>query len=182
MSWVRGHRYAAGQKVDPAALAEDNGLSYDSASGLWVPRPVHQDRIEVTQPWNNTLAVQGIVSSVPNGSALGGGIVYNGSATQNDEFAWDLLLRKGTWAFGLVYAALNSDGIMSWRLDGVEFASVDGYNVSGVRLYNGFHGTAGIVVATTGVKRVSVKVADKNPASSAYYMAFQHFNFRRTGA
>lgn len=182
MSWVRGDRYANGQRVDPATLAEDRGLSFDSASGLWVPRQVHPDRVEVTQPWNEVIAIVGTTAAFQSSAAFGGGIIYNAAGAQNDEFGYDLLLRKGTWSFTLTFSALNSDGIISCRLDGVEFASQDGYNVSGVRLFNGFKVQTGIVVATTGIHRVSFKAASKNASSSGYFITVQQFTFRRTGA
>ena len=133
-------------------------------------------------PW--TVDIDGL-QSIANtnwASPTAGAIFYGGynlsSGAQNDEIAWDVVLSAGTWTIQLTHYTINSGGIYSVRIDGVEVGTIDGYVDPGGPNAVGL--IPGVVIATTGKKRVSLKMATKHASSSNYYGLVQHVQFRRT--
>lgn len=100
------------------------------------------------------------------------------SGAQNDLIGWDVVLAAGTWIFELEHDTASTRGIYSIRLDGVEVGTIDGY--SAILIWNVRTLVAGIVVATTGKKRLTLQMATKNGSSSSYIGAIQHVQLRRT--
>lgn len=131
-------------------------------------------------PWLGATAMTGTVSG-PIALATGtvtAPSVYNGSNAQNDEYGWDVILGAGTWTISLTHYKGSTYGIASVRLDGTTVGSVDCYNAS-TTWYNPASIT-GVSVASSGKKRLSIKIASKNASSSGYYAAIQAFALRRT--
>lgn len=129
-------------------------------------------------PFTNTIFVQGTKAM----SALGSGVtgaVYNGTGAQNDEFGWDVMLAAGTWQIEALMQKQSTGAIASVRLDGVEVGTWDTY--AGVTAANSLFTTAGIDVATSGKKRLTLKAASRNPLNTTnYFMILQTISLRRT--
>lgn len=89
--------------------------------------------------------------------------------TQNAEIAFNVALSAGTWKLLLGSTVDGNRGIYSVRIDDNEVGTIDGYAAApGV----GFTGVTGITIASTGVKKLSLKMATKNALSSGYYGVF----------
>lgn len=118
--------------------------------------------------WNTPSPIAGVIHSGYNLSA----------GNQNDELFWDTVLSAGTWAIGLMHATGTNRGIYTILIDDVSVGTVDGY--AGVTALNTVSNVTGIVVATTGVKRVKLRMATKNASSSSFFGLLQHTQLRRT--
>lgn len=90
------------------------------------------------------------------------------SGAQNAEIGWDVLMDAGTWTIGVLGTKDTDLGIYTALIDGVVVGVVgDGY--AAARAYNNAMSLAGVVIAAAGRKRVSLKMATKNAASSNYF-------------
>jgi hypothetical protein len=112
-------------------------------------------------------------------AAVQAAVSRGSTGAQNAEIYWDLLLSAGTWTFSLVHNKNTDQGIYSVQLDAVEVGTIDAYNAGG-STNNNISAVTGIVVASTGVKRVKLKMATKNASSSNYYGTFQFLSLHRT--
>lgn len=98
----------------------------------------------------------------------------------NDEIAWDVLLAAGTYRLNVVHLTGDNQGIYDILIDGTAIATIDAYSASGI--YNVKTQVTGIVVATAGRKRVSLRVTGKNGSSSSRYAQPSSIQLIRTGA
>ena len=87
-------------------------------------------------------------------------------AGQNNYISWDVALVAGTWAFRVLGGTGADHGIISLRLDDVEVGTIDQYAVATTRHIGS---VTGVVVATSGIKRLKIQMATKNASSSGYY-------------
>lgn len=117
----------------------------------------------------STIAVA--VASIKNGAKQSAG-------TQNDEIYWDVLLAAGTWNITVGYRKAASRGIFSVQLDGVEISTIDSY--AAVTTENQVTTLTGVVVASPGIKRLKLKMTDKNASSSSYIGSIFSLGMRRT--
>lgn len=108
--------------------------------------------------------------------AYGG--TMNSASNQNDEVSFDVVLAAGTWTFQLLHLANTDAGIYTVQLDGVTVGTIDGYVASITK--NVISVVSGISVATTGKKRLKLKMATKNGSSSSYKGRIQKIEFQRT--
>ncbi len=100
------------------------------------------------------------------------------TGAQNARIAWDVVLHAGTWTVELLHRKDANVGIYSVQLDDVEKGTIDGYvtpAVSNVR-----SSVTGITVATTGKKRLSLKMLTKNASSSSYFGVISSVILKRT--
>lgn len=100
------------------------------------------------------------------------------SDAQNDEITYQVGLAAGTYKVLMSYVKVSNGGIYTLALDGSSFGTVDGYAAGNT--FNQYSEITGVVVATSGVKTLSVKMATKNASSSAYRGIFTVINFMRT--
>lgn len=107
----------------------------------------------------------------------GGTGISNGAGTQNDEISWDLILEAGTWDVIFHHRRSTNVGIYTVSLGGVTIGTVDGYAAAPAAQKSSI---LGAVVATTGKKRLTFKMATKNPSSSAYVGTLQFVTVRRS--
>lgn len=112
-------------------------------------------------------------------TGLGGGNLNNPGAALNDEVGFDLLLEAGAWDLTVIGTQSNGAGISHLRLDGVEFGTYDWYASSTVVNHRTVPALA-FSVATTGVKRLTFKMASKNASSSSYSLRLQGLMLRKT--
>lgn len=110
------------------------------------------------------------------------GCVYNGymgsSGAQNDEINFDVALASGTWTFELIHVQSSNVGIYTVSLDGTSIGTIDGYSAGTTK--NVRTQISGVVVATTGKRRLKLKMATKNASSGNYSGFIQHIQFKRT--
>lgn len=100
------------------------------------------------------------------------------SGAQNDEIGWDVVLAKGTWTISLLHAKANNAGIYTVSLDGVTVDTIDAY--ASATTYDNVSSISGYDVASTGRKRLLLKMATKNASSAGYYGYLQSVSLRRT--
>lgn len=107
--------------------------------------------------------------------------LHNGTGTaQNDEITFPVALATGTYKFEIYYVKGNNCGILTLQIDGSSVGTIDMYN--GSTSYDISGSITGIVVATAGLKTVSLKIATKNASSSNYRMNLTACSLIRTGA
>ena len=102
----------------------------------------------------------------------------NSSAAMNDEIEFDVVLGAGTWTFELMWLKSAYSGIATLYLDGVSIGTMDTYNATDA--YNQLMSITGVVVATSGKKRLKIKITSKNASALSYYGYLQHIQLRRT--
>lgn len=108
---------------------------------------------------------------------LGGSNFYM-NASLNDEVTWDIWLDAGTYKLSFLHNTNTNVGIYSFRLNGVEKWTVDGY---GADVKNVFAESAGIAVSA-GLYTFGVKTTGKNASSSGYAQSMLSIAWIRTGA
>jgi len=139
--------------------------------------------VPATSPWIVDLDPFFFSASTNWGTPTAANTFYGGysqsSGAQNDEIDWDVVVGAGTWKFALIHYTGTFAGIYSVQIDGTTVGTIDGYvNPGGPNAIAA--PIVGIVVATTGKKRVGLKMATKNASSSGYYGLIHHAKFLRT--
>lgn len=113
------------------------------------------------------------------GAAFVCGVLQNQTDADGDAFTLKAFLQAGTYTFMFLNSAQHTDrGIVDIDIDAVEVASFDFY--SAVPITNARRTQTGIVVATTGLKTITVRVGGKNPLATHFYVAPEIMAFWRT--
>lgn len=105
-------------------------------------------------------------------------------AAQNDYVCYNVFLNKGTYTLYLLHTQYSNRGIVTVYIDPVgtgpttSFGTIDLFGFG--TTYNVQASLASIVIATSGLKRVTFKMATKNGSSTGYYMVASSINFVRT--
>lgn len=148
---------------------------WDGADWVMVDMPWHVQIVPIL----GTLPIVGSLAGVQNSGAYQGGVAYNISSAQNDEFGWDLILAKGTWLLEFFHQKGAGNAIATVRLDGSTLGTVDFYAAG--TSYNNYGSVAGIVVAASGKHRLSLKAATRNASNTTgWTMPVQFISLRRT--
>jgi len=92
--------------------------------------------------------------------------IYNSPVAQNDQLDYYEFLSAGTWTIYVCATKGTSQGIYTLLIDDVSVGTMDFYAGSGSD--NNEMNVASIAVATSGIKKISLKVATKNASSSNY--------------
>lgn len=92
---------------------------------------------------------------------------YNTTHALNDEINFKAFLAAGTYSLLLWGQKTTIGGIAQVLIDGVAVATFDEYASPDVQNFR-FEQT-GIIIASSGIKTISVKLTDKNASSSDYY-------------
>ena len=126
-------------------------------------------------PFMTPIATVGFVNDLYSGMAFNaakrsGGLV-------NEEIEFDVVLSAGTWTISLLNSVGPDRGIATIYLDGVSVGTADLYAAAGA---NSVNSVTGVVVATSGKKRLKIKMATKNASSTAYYAFLNLISLRRT--
>lgn len=82
-----------------------------------------------------------------------------------DNLSYKVYLAKGTYTLRVMSCLTLSAGITDFDIDGVEVASWDWY---GATTYNYVNSQTGIVIATSGLKTLKMRLDGKNGSSEAY--------------
>lgn len=102
----------------------------------------------------------------------------NSSGVSGDSIEWDVLLGAGTYTFDLFHMKDADVGIYTLSIDGVDKGTIDGYAAAPAA--SSLPAITGIVLATSGIKRVKLRMVTKNGASSAYFGRISGAKFTRT--
>jgi len=85
----------------------------------------------------------------------------------NNHIAYDILIAKGIWNFGMLGIAFNGGGTFDAKFNGTTFLNQDTYiSALTLNLYRNW-GT-NVTVPTDGYHELSFKVVSKHPSSSGY--------------
>ncbi len=108
--------------------------------------------------------------------------VYNArrdsSGLQNDELSFDLVLAAGTWVLEGFWQVATSRGTATALLDGASVGAMDCY--AGATTENQRLSLAGVGLAAPGKRRLTLRAASKNAASTGYTLVVKHVVLRRT--
>lgn len=120
-----------------------------------------------TWAWNNTA------------SQVTGGDWWNSTEATGDQIDYSVYLSAGTYTIITIAETNTRSGIMKFKIDDTDLGvTVDEY--SGGLVANVRFATAGIVIATNGIKKFSVYTNSKNGASGAYRLLNSAYYFLRT--
>lgn len=166
----------------PSGATDSQVLVWDA--GNTTVKWVDSSALSSTLPWQidinvfSTAATQTNFNTITQSSLhLMGG--YRGTtAHQNAEVGWDVILAAGTWTITIGHAENTSYGIYTVSLDGSSVGTVDGYNASATS--NVVDTITGVTVATTGKKRLLLKMATKNASSTNYDAVLYFVSLTRT--
>ncbi len=95
----------------------------------------------------------------------------NGTALQSadgDNISYSVYIPAGTYTLEMVHRGLSTGGIVDIDIDAVEVASFDNYDTG--ETFNEISTQAGIVIASSGLKTLKLRLDGKNGASSDYQM------------
>jgi hypothetical protein len=96
----------------------------------------------------------------------------------NDEITFPVALSAGTWTIQMIQHTFTDRGIATFRLDGVSVGTIDGYSAGSV--LNAIGSIAGVVVAASGKKVLSIKMATKNASSTNFNLLTPLISLVRT--
>ena len=105
-------------------------------------------------------------------------VLYNSSLSDGDEISYKLSLDVGTYTLGFQTATSTNRGIVKFYLDDIEVATFDCYSASDI--YGSIKKQTNILVSTSGIKTLTIKVAGKNPNSSGYFAMLGYITLSRT--
>lgn len=103
---------------------------------------------------------------------------YNSSNTDEDEINFKAYLAAGTYSVQLVCAKDAAYAISNILIDDTLILTTDHYNAT--TLNNQLNSATGIVVATSGLKTIKLKVNGRNASCSGWYIPFYSFMIWRT--
>lgn len=170
--------YRAGGTDVPVA---DGGTGASSASSARTNLGVPYDD---TLPWTIDIDPFALPHTQTNWSTITTianqvkGAAIESSGAQNAEIGWDVTLAAGTWTLSIVVSTFSNNGIITASIDGSSVGTIDLYTAGAV--LNSKKSITGITVATTGKKRLLLKMATKNASASAYYCDLSVLALRRT--
>lgn len=187
----------------PGAAQDEQGFVYDDDTGgmVWTDLAKQSelnaveaalggrlDSVEsglvARDPWGFDILPFTEPSAVTNwsifdspASMLNGGY-RRGDGSNNQSIAWDRTLSAGTWKIALLHYTGPNRGIYTVAIDGTTVGTVDSYNAGGS--VNTLSVISGIVVASTGKKRIGLTNPTKNASSSLYHGLLQGVSLART--
>lgn len=111
-------------------------------------------------------------------SQMFGGAWNNSTGAQNDSCNYYFGVSGGTYNLHCWYVKANSQGIITFLIDGVSVGTVDAYSASLV--LNQGAVIRGVAISQ-GAHILTVKSSTKNGSSPFYYMNFSNITLQRTG-
>lgn len=106
------------------------------------------------------------------------GGVRQSSGAQNDEVGWDVVLAAGTWTVEIICTKGTTRGVYNISLDGLSIGTLDSYAASTTD--NNVLSITGVTVASTGKKRLLLRMAAKNTSASSYVGTLNLVSLLRT--
>lgn len=96
----------------------------------------------------------------------------------NDRVDYHAFMTAGTYSFVFVIRTGADYGKIHVLIDDVDVGSVDGYSAGDVD--NVVKTISSVSVGANGLKKISLKLTDKNAASGGYYAVISSLSFHRT--
>jgi len=127
-------------------------------------------------PWNYSSIGQGTWIILIDVSQILNGTVYNSSIANLDNISFKVFLDAGTYTLRLLAIKFSVGGIADVDIDEVEVASFDLY--SAVTVYNSIVSQTGIVISTSGLKTLKLRLHGSTGGS--YYCAISSIALWRT--
>ncbi|MBA7617774.1 hypothetical protein ES703_25092 [subsurface metagenome] len=121
---------------------------------------------------------QGTWTIVKSASGIDGVQLANTSTVDGDEISYNAYLAAGTYTLRAYFRQNDSQGIVSFDIDADEVASFDNYAVADS--WNNVQEQADIVVATSGLKSITVRLDGKHGSSADYQCYLEAFCLWRT--
>jgi len=129
-------------------------------------------------PWNYSDITQGTWAwSSSSGQYFYGDISNGGSHANGDRLNYKVYLDAGTYTFTVLGCKDGDTGILDFLIDEVSKGTADTY---GATANNSLFTVSGVVIATPGIKTLSLKVSGKNASSGGYYMYLTMISIYRT--
>lgn len=116
-------------------------------------------------PWHYSGITQGTWIVVSNAASLMAGYFQNTSDAQNDRIDYKAFLSAGTYTFSLMCAKNTTCAISTILIDGSSVGTLDWYDAL---TYDVVQTITGIVVATPGLKTISIKAATRNAGAGGW--------------
>ena len=116
--------------------------------------------------WNYNNITQGTWIFAIDPDYIFNGVFYNSTGADGDEINFRAVLAAGTYSLAIICKVGGGHGIAAIDVDADQVANLDMYN-AGI-LFNVRLSAVGIVIATTGIKDIAIRVNGKNPAASGY--------------
>lgn len=127
---------------------------------------------------NNSGSPQGVFTLAINVSQFLCGYMYSTTANDGDNITYKCYLAAGTYTLKSLFIHGANAGIIDIDIDGTEVTSFDTYNAG--TLYNRLEMQTNIVISTSGLKTITVRVDGKNASSTGYEIMFSYLAFYRT--
>lgn len=129
-------------------------------------------------PLSYSEIIQGSLSWTHDATEYPGTYVYNLSNAQNDQVDYKVYLEAGTYTFFLFSRTNTVQAILTLLIDGVSKGTIDQYSASLTPSHR--QTIENIVVATKGLKTISLKAATRNANATEWYIVLGYFVFFRT--
>jgi len=140
---------------------------------------VHGEGHIVLLPWNYNSIGQGTWVTSGSSSAVCGTWLNSGSKHNGDNFTLKAYLAAGTYTLRVVGYRSSSCPISDIDIDTVEKASFDWYKAAPDQ-YNYSHDQAGIVIATSGLKDIRVRIDGRHSSAIDWLLVLSYLALWRT--
>lgn len=121
---------------------------------------------------------QGTWALAIDANSWNNGLFQNTSGNDGDSIDYKVFMAKGTYTLQILLIKGTGQPILDVDIDAVEVASWDLYLAAG--LYNQLVSQTGIVIATAGLKTLTLRADGKNASSSGYYIQASNLALWRT--
>jgi hypothetical protein len=142
---------------------------------------IHKDTGDGTiliWPWAYSAVVAGTWTWTASSSYSYNGYWINTSNALNDQLDYRVWLSKGIWIFALQCIWTTSGPRLGVYIDDVLTTSIDTYN-GGTGQTIEVAAPYDLLITTTGLKKMSVKVIGRHPSCGYYYAYMSHIILRR---
>lgn len=102
-----------------------------------------------------------------------------GTQANGDNISYKVYLQKGTYTIRLLAVQAANKGIIDVDIDSTEVASFDMYK-SGVAVPNTMFTQTGIIISTSGLKTLKLRIDGRNASSSDYVLLLSSISIWRT--
>lgn len=158
------------QLVNTANDLDETNFSGTGISGL-LPWTIDIDPFTTPATQTNWSTIGIDPAQIKNGSLASTG-------AQSAQIGWDVVMAAGTWTLNVLTITILNAGIIGAALGPSPVGVMDTYSAG--TTYNVSKSITGIVVSTTGKKRLTLTMATKNDASSGYFGRLSAVRLLRT--
>ncbi len=127
--------------------------------------------------WMNSASV-GTWQITMNVQVMRNAHIYNTSDASGDSLTYRAFILAGTYTWEILYHGSTDRGIVELSIDDVVAGSVDMYESAFSP--NLIATVSGITVVESGMKNITIRVADQNPSSTSYIASHGEMVLYRT--